>query len=45
MTATQLLTQKLHKQVYVAPRLKSLPKKYTVVITIWLTVTKYPYLK
>jgi len=40
-----LLTQKLLKQVYVAPRLKSSLHKFTVVITIWLTATKYPYLK
>ena len=40
-----LLTQKLLKQGYVAPRLKSFCKNTTVVITIWLTVTKYPYLK
>ena len=29
----------------VAPRLKSSPQKLYIVITIWLTITKYPYLK
>ena len=41
----QLLTQKLLKQDYVAPTLKSSLKTSTVVITIKLIVTKYPYLK
>ena len=41
----QLLMQMLLKQGYVATRLKSSLQNYTVVITIWLTVTKYPYLK
>ena len=35
----------VYKQGYIAPRLKSLLRKFTVVITIWSTVTKYPYLK
>jgi len=35
---------KLFKQGYVAPRLEHRYKISTVVITIWLTVTKYPYL-
>jgi predicted O-linked N-acetylglucosamine transferase (SPINDLY family) len=41
----QLLTQKLLEQGYVAPRLKSLLQNYMVIITIWVTVMKYPYLK
>ena len=43
---TKLLTQKLLKQGYVEPKLKSSIQTFsTVDITIWLTVTKYPYLK
>jgi len=42
---TQLLMQKLPNQGYVAPTLKSSLQKLYVVIAIWLTVTKYPYLK
>ena len=33
------------KQDYVTSTLKSLVQNFTVVITIWLAVTKYPYLK
>ena len=36
----QLMTRKLLEQGFVVCRLNS-----TIVITIWLTVTKYPYLK
>jgi len=45
LVRAQLLTQMLLKQSYVAPKLKSPLQKLYVVITIWLTVTKYPYLK
>jgi hypothetical protein len=41
----QLLTKKLFKQGCVAPKLKSSVQKCYVVITILLTVMKYPYLK
>ena len=44
-TKRHLLTMLVYKQGYIAPRLKSLLRKFTVVITIWSTVTKYPYLK
>jgi hypothetical protein len=40
----QLLTPKLLKQFYIPPWLKSSLQTSTVVITIKLTATKYPYL-
>jgi len=42
---TQLLMQKLPKQGYVAPRMKSSLQKLYVVIAIWLSVTTNLYLK
>ena len=42
---SHLLTEKLLKQGYVVPMVKSSLKASTVVITIWLTITKCPYLK
>lgn len=41
----QLLTQRLFKQCYVAPILKKSLQKYTIVITNWMAVTKYSFLK
>ena len=40
-----LLTQNIFKQGYLTPRLKWSLTNSTVVITIWLTAKKHPYLK
>ena len=42
MERSQLLMIKPLKQGYVAPRWSHRYKHYTVVITIWLTIMKYP---
>ena len=44
MDRAQLLRQNILKQGYVTPMLKSSLQNSTTAITIWLTVTKYPFL-